>query len=143
VEALSGNLPLGLLTENWWSPFHPFKSSLTGETARELCNAWTSEKNKPWTAPIGFKYAGFEIAADALKRAGTLDKKALLKAIGETDLKTIVGHIKYNDKHYSETPLVGGQWVKGKKYPWDVEIVFNKMTPEIPTTAKLIYPLPK
>jgi branched-chain amino acid transport system substrate-binding protein len=116
---------------------------LTGASAKELCDAWTKEKNKPWTAPIGFKYAGFEIAADALKRAGTLDKKVLLKAIGETDLDTIVGHIKYNDKHYSETPLVGGQWVKGKKFPWDVEIVFNKKAPEIPTTANLIYPLPK
>ncbi len=143
VAALSGNLPQGLLTENWWSPFHPFKSSLTGESARELCGAWTKEKNKPWTAPIGFKYAGFEIAVDALKRAGTLDKKVLIKTIGETDLDTIVGHIKYNDKHYSETPLVGGQWVKGKKFPWDVEIVYNKKTPGIPTTAKLIYPLPK
>jgi branched-chain amino acid transport system substrate-binding protein len=143
VNALGGNLPQGLLAENWWSPYHPFKSSLTGETAKDLCDAWTKEMNKPWTAPIGFKYAGFEIAADALKRAGTLEKKALLKAISETDLDTMVGHIKYNDKHYSPTPLVGGQWVKGKKWPWEMEIVYNKLAPEIPTTADIVFPLPK
>jgi branched-chain amino acid transport system substrate-binding protein len=143
VNALGGNLPNGLTTEVWWSPNHPFASSLTGETAKDLCDAWTKETNKAWTQPIGFKYAGFEIAADALKRARTLDKEELRKAIGATDMKTIVGPIKYNNKNFSETPLVGGQWVKGKKWPWELEIVYNKQNPHIKKTAEMIYPLPK
>lgn len=142
VDALGGNLPQGLLAENWWSPYHPFSSSLDGTTPKELCSAWTHETQKPWTAPLGFKYAGLEIAADVLKRAGSLDKKAILKAMEETDLNTIVGHIKYNGKHYSETPLVGGQWVKGKTHKWEMEIVYNQQHPEIPTTAEVQYPLP-
>ena len=143
VNALGGNLPNGITTEVWWSPFHPFKSSLTGETAKDLCDAWTREKNRAWTQPIGFKYAGFEIAADALKRAETLDKKKLRDAIGKTVMNTIVGPIKYNDKNYSETPLVGGQWVKGKKWPWELVLISNRKHPEIPTTAKLQFPVPK
>jgi branched-chain amino acid transport system substrate-binding protein len=142
VNALGGNLPAGLTTEVWWSPYHPFKSSLTGETAKDLCDAWTKETNKAWTQPIGFKYAGFEIAADALKRAKTLDKDKLRNAIAMTNMKSIVGPIKYNDKNYSETPLVGGQWVKGKKYPWELEIVYNKQNPNIKKTADMIFPLP-
>jgi branched-chain amino acid transport system substrate-binding protein len=142
VEALGGDLPLGLSTEIWWSPNHPFKSSLTGESAMDLCDAWTKEKNKIWNQPIGFKYAGFEIAADVLKRAQSLDKEAIREAIKQTDMNSIVGHIKYNDKNYSPTPLVGGQWIKGKKYPWEIQIVYNKLAPEIPLTADFIYPIP-
>ena len=143
VNALGGNLPNGLTTEVWWSPYHPFKSSLTGETAKDLCDAWTKETGKAWTQPIGFKYAGFEIAADALKRAKTLEKNKLREAIARTQLDTMVGPIKYNEKNYSETPLVGGQWVKGKKWPWELEIVYNKKNPHIKRTADMIFPLPK
>ena len=143
VNALGGNLPNGLTTEVWWSPNHPFKSSLTGQTAKDLCDLWTKAKGRPWTQPIGFKYAGFEIAADALKRVKTLDKDKLRNAIASTNMDTIVGHIKYNEKNYSETPLVGGQWVKGKKWPWELELVYNKQNPYIKKTAEVVFPLPQ
>ena len=142
VEALGGNLPNGLTMEVWWSPHHPFKSSLTGQSARDFCDAWVTAAKKQWTQPLGFKHAAFELAADVLKRAASLDKEALRDALKNTDLDTIVGHVKYNDKHYSDTPLAFGQWVKGKKWPWDIEIVYNKMYPEIPQTAEMMVPIP-
>ena len=37
----------------------------------------------------------------------------------------------------------GGQWVKGKKWPWELEIVYNKQNPHIKKTAEMIYPLPQ
>ena len=136
VEALGGNLPNGLTSEIWWSPSHPFKSSLSGKTAKELCDIWTQKTNKQWTAPIGFKYAAFEIVADALKRAQTLDKAKVREAIAATNLNTIVGPVKYNERNFSRTPLVGGQWVKGKKWPWEIVITYNKEYPQIPTGGK-------
>ena len=142
VNALGGDLAAGLTCEVWWSPHHPYTSSLTGETARELCDAWTKDTGKQWNQPIGFKYAGFEIAADVLTRARSLDRNRLRKALAQTDLDTIVGHISYNGDHYCETPLVGGQWVKGKKWPWELEIVYNVGHPEIPKTADMVFPLP-
>jgi branched-chain amino acid transport system substrate-binding protein len=30
------------------------------------------------------------------------------------------------------TPLVGGQWKPGKKFKYDLNIVYNKTAPEIP-----------
>ena len=69
VEALGkdGN---NLSSEVWWSPSHPFKSSLTGMSAkrarRRLSRAATK---KQWTQPIGFVHALFEVAVDVLKRA--------------------------------------------------------------------------
>ena len=136
VEALGGNLPNGLTSEIWWSPSHPFKSSLSGKTSKDLCDAWTAKINKQWTQPIGFKYAAFEIVADVLKRVQTLDKAKVREGIAATNMNTIVGPIKYNDKNYSITPLVGGQWVKGKKWSWEIIITYNKEHPEIPTAGK-------
>lgn len=92
---------------------------------------------------IGFKYAAFEIPYDALKRAKTLDKEKVRGAIATTNMDTIVGPNKYNKQNYSETPLVGDQWVKGKKWPWEPEIIYNKKHPYIKKTAKMIFPLPK
>lgn len=143
LEALGGDIGHGLTTEVWWSRYHPFKSSLTGETPLMLCDAWEAETKRQWSPPIGFKHGGYEIVFDVLQRAQSLDKNVLRETIGKTDLDTIIGHIKYNEKNYCETPLVGGQWVKGKKWPWELELIYSKKFPEIKPTAKMIFPLPK
>ena len=36
IDAIGSGMGPGLTSELWWSPYHPFKSSLTGETAKEL-----------------------------------------------------------------------------------------------------------
>ena len=138
VGALGENLPAGLTSEVWWSPHHPFKSSLKGYSSKDLCDAWTKETGKEWTQPIGYKYAGFEIAADVLKRAQTLDKEKVRQAIAQTNINTMVGPIKYNKENFCRTPLVGGQWVKGEKYPWEIKIVYNKEHSNIPLTGKMV-----
>ncbi len=143
LEALGGNLGHGLTMEVWWSRYHPFKSSLSGETPANICDAWEMETKRQWGPPIGFKHAGYEIVFDVLRRAQSLEKNTLREAIEKTDLDTIIGHIKFNDKHYCETPLVGGQWVKGKKWPYELELVYSGKYPEIRPTAKMIFPLPK
>jgi branched-chain amino acid transport system substrate-binding protein len=83
VEAL-GELGEGLTAEVWWSPSHPFKSSLTGMQAGELCGAYEAQTGKQWTQPIGFAHALFEVALDALRRAHSTDKDALRAAIAVT-----------------------------------------------------------
>jgi branched-chain amino acid transport system substrate-binding protein len=91
VGALGGNLPQGLLAENWWSPFHPFKSSLDRRKRQRPIATPGPRPPKTLDRAHRLQIRWFEIAADALKRAGTVEKKALLKAIGETDMNTIVG----------------------------------------------------
>ena len=145
VEAVgsSGN---NLSSEVWWTPSHPFKSSLTGASAAEVAAAYTKSTGKQWTQPIGFAHALFEIAVDALKRSGDAsDPDANVKAIAETKLDTIVGHIAWDGanlppfaaKNIAKTPLVGGQWrIKdGNKY--DLVIVDNKTFPAIPDGGKM------
>ena len=141
VEAL-GDIGQGMSTEVWWSPNHPFKSSLTGATAKQLADDYTASTRKQWTQPIGFVHALFEVAADSLKRAGNPDdREAVVNAVKSTNLDTIVGHIQWTGKPFpnvAKTPLVGGQWRKGGgNFDFDLVIVSNKDHPDIPAAGKL------
>jgi branched-chain amino acid transport system substrate-binding protein len=141
VEALGGELGDGLSTEVWWSPSHPFSSSLTGETAKQLADTYTQTTSQQWTQPIGFAHALFEVALDALKRTADLDDKAAIRdAIAATTLDTIVGNIAWTGQPFeniAKTPLVGGQWGKGTDFPYELTIVSNKDHPEIPAAGTL------
>ena len=140
VEAL-GELGDGMSTEVWWTPQHPFKSSLTGATAAAFATEYTREAKKQWTQPLGFIHALFEVGVDALKRSSSLDdKSAVVAAIKATNLNTIVGPISWAKgpvPNVTKTPLVGGQWVRGKGGRFDVTIVSNRSAPNIPVAGKL------
>ena len=93
IESLGDRGP-GLTSEVWWSPAHPFKSSLTGASAQELADGYTSTSDRPWTQPIGFKHALFEVVADVISRAVDLeDPAAIVESIKTTSLNTIVGPV--------------------------------------------------
>jgi branched-chain amino acid transport system substrate-binding protein len=140
IEAL-GELGDGLTTEVWWSPHHPFKSSLTGASAKEFADGYEKATGKQWTQPIGFVHALFEVTMDSLKRTKDPSKKAAIRdAIVATKLDTIVGPIAWGGgpvRNVAKTPLVGGQWVKGKKYKYELVIVNNETAMNIPTQAKI------
>ncbi len=133
VEALGGDLAEGLTSEVWWSPSHPYKSSLTGESAGDLAGAFEQQ----WSQPLGFVYAMFEVAGDVLARAQSADKEKVRQALAATKLDTIVGPLAFDDKHVARTPLVGGQWTKGEKHPWDLRVVYNATADTIPKTAEI------
>ncbi|MEO0487832.1 MAG: ABC transporter substrate-binding protein [Pseudomonadota bacterium] len=130
----------GLTSEVWWSPNHPFSSSLTGASARELAEGYTAATGRPWTQPIGFKHALFEVAASVIGRAEDLeDPEAITAAIAATNMDTIVGKVDWSSgpvKNVSKTPLVGGQWQK-EGDTFDLKIVANSDQPNIPITGDL------
>ena len=140
VAAL-GDLGEGVSTEVWWTPSHPFTSSLTQASAKQLADDYTKSTGKPWTQPIGFVHALFEVAADALKRAGGVDdKQAIADAIKATKLDTIVGPLDWSSgpvPNVAKTPLVGGQWRRGSGGAYELVIVNNKTAPQIPAAGKL------
>ena len=129
----------GLTTEIWWTPTFPFKSGLTGQSARELTDAYVAATKRPWTQPIGYQHALFEVAIDVMKRSKSIDPKAILDSIIATDYHSIVGPVKWTGqpvKNVTRTPLVAGQWQRSGS-GFDLVITENKSAPEIPVGGKL------
>jgi branched-chain amino acid transport system substrate-binding protein len=133
----------GVSTEVWWSPHHPYKSSLTGASTAQLAAEYSRATGRQWIQPLGFVHALFEVAGSVLQRAGDVnDKQALADAIKATSLDTIVGKVDWTGKgadfpNVARTPLVGGQWRRGRTWPFELEIVSNATNPEIPATSTL------
>jgi len=130
----------GLSSEVWWTPTFPYKSGLTGQSAKELTDAYTKATSRPWTQPIGYQHALFEVAIDVMKRAkNPSDPKAVLEAIVATNYKSMVGPVHWSGqpvKNVSKTPLVAGQWQR-KNGKFDLVIAENKTAPDIPVGGKL------
>ena len=145
VEALGRN-GNNLSSEVWWSPSHPFKSSLTGQSAKEIADAYSQATRKQWTQPIGFIHALFEVAVDVLKRSADKgDANAIVQAIAATKLDTVVGNIAWTganlppfaQKNIAKTPLVGGQWRLREGNKYDIVITDNRTAPQIPVGGKM------
>jgi branched-chain amino acid transport system substrate-binding protein len=140
IEAL-GELGYGLTTEVWWSPSHPFSSSLTKQSAKALAEAYEADTRKQWTQPIGFAHALFEVAANALSRSKSLKAADVRDAVAATRINSVVGPVQWGGagpmKNVSKTPLVLGQWTKGAKNKVDLVIVNNETAKGIPASASL------
>jgi len=140
IEAL-GDLGYGLSTEVWWSPSHPFTSSLTKQSAKALAESYETGTKKQWTQPIGFAHALFEVASNALSRSKSLKASDVRDAVAATSIDSVVGPVKWGGqgpfKNVSKTPLVLGQWVKGTKNKVDLVIVNNETAKNIPTGGTL------
>jgi len=140
LEAL-GDIGYGMSTEIWWTPRHPWVSSLTGETCQEIADDFEKRTGIQWTQPL-LHYGVFEVVVDALKRCADVDdKEAIVAAISSTKMETLAGPLDFtspvdpNSKHpvknVYRSPLVGGQWVQGTKHPYDLIVTNNSMAPEI------------
>ena len=129
----------GLTTEVWWTPNHPFKSGLTGQSSGNLAEAYVKATKRPWSQPIGFQHALFEVAIDVLKRAKAPEPKAILDSIIATNYQSIVGPVQWTGKpvkNVTKTPLVAGQWQrKGDRF--ELVITANRPAPNIPVGGKL------
>lgn len=136
-----GDRAVNLSTEVNWSPGFPFKSGLTGQTAAQLCAQWEQATQKQWTQPIGHKHALFEVALDVLKRTRNIDSRESIRdAIAATNYDSIVGRVQWSGKplkNIATTPLVGGQWVRGTKFKYDLLVVSNETAKEIPLQAAM------
>jgi branched-chain amino acid transport system substrate-binding protein len=133
----------GVSTEVWWSPRHPFRSSLTGASAAQLAEDYQRRTGRQWIQPIGMVHALFEVAVSVLRTAGeAVDRQAVADAIKATRMTTVAGPVDWTQAqadlpNVSRTPLVGGQWRRGTTWPLELQIVSNAIHPEIPATGSL------
>lgn len=131
----------GMSTEVWWTPDMPFTSSLTGQTGRQVADAYTEATGRQWIQPMGYEHAAFEIALSALKASGDpKNRKAVREALAATTLDTLVGRVDFASsplKSVAVTHTVGGQWQKtsGGPFPFELQIVDNSTNPAVHVTA--------
>ena len=149
MEAI-GDIGYGLTTECWWSPWHPFKSSLTGQTCQELADAWTDGTQQ-----------GVEPDAPALRRVRGRRRRAQAHRQRRRQADHPRRH--QGDRHGDDpgqgqlaagaplnpvpnvcaSVLVGGMWTKGTEYPFDLLLVDTQHAAEppfnvtIPTNGKV------
>lgn len=125
-----------ILSVNFWSPAYPGKSKFSNHTGQQLADAYEKDSKIQYAPPLAFVDAQYDVLFDALQRAGSKDKAALLKALKETNLETVVGTLKFNDQNFAVTPLGGAQWHdKGGKLI--KENVYNAVYPQVKKTADM------
>ena len=149
MEAI-GPLADGQCTLGWFHPTYPFKSSLTGETAQQMCDDFEKTKNLQWQQTI-MHYAVFEWAVDVLKRTTNLDdKEEFITRVQETKMAdSLAGPIDFTapvqwaTSHPTlncvTTPTYGGQWrlSDGGKNQFELVIVSNVTSPVVSVQDKL------
>ena len=82
----------------------------------------------------GPAYASIQVVADAIERAGALDRSKIRDAIAASDMMTVFGQVKFNDRGQRiDSPPVVIQWQSRA-----MEMVW----PDDLKTKPLVYPIP-
>ena len=141
VESL-GAIGVGLAGGAYWAPSWPYKSPLAGVTSQQLGDGYQTTIGKQWNQQLGASLALFDAAAAALKAStDPKDKAGVAKTISTLTVDTPVGTLVWGKGPVANvvaTPIIGGQWVKGKgSYPLDFVICENSSDANVPVASKL------
>ena len=130
----------GMSTEVWWSPAYPFRSSLTGQTAKQLAEAYQAATRREWTQPLGVVHALFETGVAALKASGNpKNPTKVADTLRTLKHETVIGGLDFGGsgtKNVSKMRVVGGQWRLNAQSKPELFITHNRMAPEIPVQRK-------
>jgi len=99
----------------------------------ELNEAHQKLFNRPADPIVGPSYACVQILADAVGRAGAVDRDKIRDAIAGTNMTTVVGPVRFRPDGTGEVKVFFQQWLKGKQ-----ELVWPKEF----ATAPFAYPAP-
>jgi branched-chain amino acid transport system substrate-binding protein len=99
----------------------------------ELNEAHQKLFKRPADPLVGPSYACLQILADAIPRAGALDRDKLRDAIAATKMTTVIGPVRFRSDGTGEVTVFFQQWLKGKQ-----ELIWPKEF----ATASFAYPAP-
>ncbi|MFI9202434.1 ABC transporter substrate-binding protein [Streptomyces sp. NPDC053048] len=125
----------------YWTPRHPFRSSLDGTTAGELARDYRRVTGGPWLQPLGPAHALLEVAVHALATADDPDDRfTVAAALGRTRLATVAGLLDFTTgpaPNIALLPLIGGQWRQRRGREPELAVVTNTRLPGIRPDAEL------
>ena len=99
----------------------------------EVNDAHQKRLNRPADPLVGPAYACVQILAEAITRAGSLDREKIRDAIAATSMTTVVGPVRFRPDGTGEVKVFFQQWLKGKQ-----ELIWPKEF----ATAQFGYPAP-
>ncbi|WP_248958238.1 ABC transporter substrate-binding protein [Sphaerisporangium perillae] len=144
----SDTLPLGdlvdnIATDSWWGPYMPNTSSLDGESAKRLAEAYQSASGRQWLQTLGSVYSLFEIAHQAFTAVDTpRDRKAVaarLRALNYSGMSGVLDFSRGPVPGVAIQQPVGVQWKKGVgRFPYEMMVVDNSLNPAVPIGAELL-----
>jgi branched-chain amino acid transport system substrate-binding protein len=137
-----GPLVNNIATDSWWGPYMPYKSSLTGQSALDLANAFQAATGNEWVQSIGSSYALFEVAKEALTAASDPhDKADVANALHNVSYSGMNGAIDFASgpaPGVGIVPPVGAQWKASTgKFPFEMKVVDNSLNSNVPIGATL------
>ena len=142
-----GSLSNNIATDAWWTPYSPYKSSLTGETAAKLADDFERSTGNEWVDSLGSSYSLFEVAIEAFKAADDPhDHAQVASKLQTVNYAGICGPIDFGAGPAPGVGIikpVGVQWKPGKKlfsktYPWQEFVVDNSLNKDIPINGDLV-----
>jgi branched-chain amino acid transport system substrate-binding protein len=136
-----GDLVINIATDCWWSPYHPYTSTLTGQTAKQLADGFEQKTGQQWLSSLGSVHSLFEIAHEAMTNVDNpKDKTAVagkLKTLSYTGISGPLDWTKGPMPGIAIQQPVGVQWRKGTKYPYSMVVVDNSLNKDVPTNGDL------
>jgi branched-chain amino acid transport system substrate-binding protein len=136
-----GDLVINIATDCWWSPYHPYTSTLTGQTAKQLADGFEAATGQQWLQSLGSVHSLFEIAQAAMTGVDNPKDKgqvaAKLKSLSYTGISGPLDWTKGPVPGVAIQQPVGVQWTKGTKYPYSMVVVDNSLNPNVPTNGDL------
>ncbi len=139
--AALGPLVNNIATDSWWGPYRPNKSSLTGQSAKDLSAAYETATGNQWVQSIGSTYSLFEVAKEAFNAVDDPhDKAAVANALHSVNYTGMCGPLDFASGPAPGVGIVkpvGVQWKTGTKYPFEMQVVDNSLDPSVSLTASL------
>ncbi len=137
-----GPLVNNIATDSWWGPYMPNKSSLDGQSAKALADAFQAQTGQQWVQSIGSTYSLFEVAQKAFTSVSDPhDKKAVANALHTVNYQGMCGAMNFAAGPAPGVAIinpVGVQWKKGTgKFPFEMQVVDNSLNKAVPVGAKL------
>jgi branched-chain amino acid transport system substrate-binding protein len=125
IMSWGGQLPMGVMALIEWTPAIKNSVGIGDTTSPSLNDRWTAATGEPYQPMVGCGYSQVQILADAIQRAGTLDKDAVNAAIAQTDMTTIRGRAKFDVNQFNRFPIAYGQWFPAPDpVKWQMKIIF-------------------
>lgn len=140
VENLENDGGNGITFSSLWDKNFPFSSTVLGMTCTEIADQWGEENDGFYPYSIGYDVAMYDILADALTRAETLEKGTLLQAILDTEIETVFGSLSFNENQCMQVPAIATQWVPGEEFAFEKVVVSSDTFPAIPAHEPFIIP---